>query len=317
MHLGKSLSRCALCAVVWVSVAASSVASWGAAFSYRSFGAGPDGDGIGILNGFAASADPANSFFRWQQATITYSFTASFTAAYGAAGQQAVNQAFVTWDSSLLTDLPGGNNFAAPMQAGDPSVLGFQATYDLQSVALHEIGHVLGADHPDVASLINNNTTGDNGGVWPNPPAVKNYNVQNGVWVRGALPAGSHPVMWSTLEANTRRRVLTDDDDYFAQYLYANPPGGGNVGPLGGPVFGGGVPFTFSQVATGGNVIINGGILPAGTLASTGVTTADISQSWWQANAANITFNVPEPSTGMILVVFVVVVLMVRKRAAA
>src|SRR4051812_29629266 len=58
----------------------------GVSFEYKTFGAGADGDGIGILGAFAGSADPANSFLRWQQANITYSFTANFTNAYGAAG---------------------------------------------------------------------------------------------------------------------------------------------------------------------------------------------------------------------------------------
>lgn len=269
----------------------------GAAFAFRDFGAGPDGDGIGILSpAVGGSAAPVNSFYRWQQETITYSFTPAFTSAYGAGGEAAVSAAFATWNSAVSIALNPGTDISSPMQPGDRKILAFTENIDLESVALHEIGHVLGSDHPDVADLTNNNTTGN----FNNPPVNKNYTISGGAWTIGALGAGNHPVMWSLMEDELRRRELTDDDLYWSQFLYDDDPASavGGAG-IGGPIFGGGVEFMFSEVPTGGNVIIDAAFLGGSTLASTGVTTEELDPvvAWRRAVSATIIFSVPEPSS--------------------
>ena len=230
------------------------------------------------------------NFIRYEQATINYAFTGAFVGAYGAAGQAAVVAAMSSWNAAVPTAVaPGANPAAnsAAIQAGDPRIL-TSLDHDLQSVALHEIGHTLGMNHPNEAGA--------------------NFNVNAGAWVAGAeIP---RPIMDSNIPTNLRIRTLTDDDLFAAQFLYDAGAAGNGQGNIGGPVFGGGAAaFTLTQVpiAQAHNITITA--LPfANFLATCGgpfvacvapasFTTIASAGAWRVITSATIYFPIPEPSS--------------------
>jgi len=306
MLLGRFSRTLALSALM-LSVAADALAT---AFITGNYGAGPNGDGLGA---------PGTDFFRWQNAavlgtqTITYTFTPAFVQYYGLAGEAKVTADLNQWANWVtLAALPAGDISKAFNPATDIALKNTSGSiYDLQSVALHEIGHVLGLDHPDVASGVNPNTT-DIGGMklltpgTPADPGLANYNVDNnGAWQNGALPNGVHPVMWSVLAAGVDRQSLTYDDVYGDQYLYTAGLGGNGAGAALGPAYGGGTPFAFNQVAGAANITFDAAPLGALTLASTNVVTAagpgGAGNAPFIATSATVVFQAPEPSTWLLL----------------
>jgi len=254
-----------------------------------------------IPGNWAAGYGSTNNFARWEQATITYSFDISFVTIYGIGAEAAVNAAFSTWNGAVGITSNPGTDISSPMLLGDFEIIGPSQAYDLESVALHEIGHALGLEHPNLANGITST----------------NYNVNGGgAFVAGALPGGSHPVMWSTIAPNLRRRVLTDDDLYGAQYMYdPTDLAGPGMGGIGGPTFDdGSISFTFSQVPSGGDIIIKAGGLPPGTLASTiGTAAYKPASTYGVTTAAQIIF-LPEPSTDLLLMAGVVAFLLTTRR---
>ncbi len=249
----------------------------GAAFIEANTAGGTWGAGFG---------NPAGDFVRWSQANINYNFTQAFVNTYGAIGVAAVNAAFTSWNAAVAAAALPGIDISAPMVAGDVAIPSGGENYDLQSVALHEIGHILGLDHLDLAG------------------AANNYNVAAGAWAAGAIPAGSHPVMWSTIGEDLRRRALTDDDLYAVQHLYTAGAGGAGTGAIAGPTFGGGTPFTFAQAAGPAPVHLtihvtnyNDGTLAA-ALASG--PASPMGQPWQQLTSGTILFNIPAPGPAVI-----------------
>ena len=255
---------------------------------------------------FGSPLAPANNFIRYQQAAINYSFTAAFTTSYGAAGQAAVVAAMTTWNSAVATAVaPGANPAAnsAVIQAADPRILNF-GNSDLQSVALHEIGHTLGLHHTETGG------------------AANNYNVVAGAWVAGAeIPA---PIMHSTIAPLLRIRTLTNDDLFASQFLYDAGVAGNGQGNIGGPVFGNAaVAFTLTQVPIAQAHSITVTALPlanfvatcgAGILAC--VTPASINTNasagaWRVITSGTIFFPIPEPSS---IALFGLGILMLRLR---
>ncbi len=290
----------------------------GVALETGTFGTGPRGDGFGA---------PGTDFLRWQNAavlgrqTITYSFTQSFVDTYGLAGEAKITADLNQWAAKVtLAALPAGDISAPFNPVNDIALKNTSGSiYDLQSVALHEIGHVLGLDHPDVASGLNPNTTEINNVPLPTPgtpgdPTLANYNVNimTSDFQNGALVAGEHPVMWSVLAAGVDRQSLTYDDVYGIQYLYTAGAGGAGTGAALGPSFGGGTPFNFSMVNNGGNVVFDAAPLGGTTLASTNVTTAPgaggAGDAPYVASSALVVFQAPEPSTYALLLVGMVLI---------
>jgi PEP-CTERM motif len=281
--------------------------SQGAAFSDFAFGLGGN-----PLTAPYPNAD--SNFFRWEQSPITYAFDPTFTVAYGAAGQSEVDKAFATWAAGMTADDTAPLDESAPFSGTDVSILGVPAIFDLQSVALHEIGHAIGFDHPNPAS--------GNG--------ANNYNVVAGDWVNGALPGDRHPIMWDTIAANISRQELTLDDIQAAQFLYSDNTAGVGTGDAGGPVFGNNaVPLSFSDItglAGSPDILFKGGTFDDLILAST-INTLGFANvpgfSYTKAidvTAMVITIRVPEPASGVLWIMaaggFAVVVFRRRLRRA-
>jgi len=129
-----------------------------------------------------------NEEFRWSISTITFSIDDSFSAEFGDSGITALKNAFNTWDTA----------FGIPSTSAPTSTEIFieSTLYDLESIALHEIGHALGLTHPDQAGN-------------------KNYD-SSGV----SITATGSEVMNSTIGAGELARELTSDELAGLNYLY-------------------------------------------------------------------------------------------------
>jgi PEP-CTERM motif len=281
--------------------------SKGAAISSNSFGLGGNPQ-------TAPYPNKASNFFRWEQPTITYAFDPTFTVPYGAAGQSEVSKAFATWAAGITANT-GPSDQSAAFGGTDVSIIGVGAIVDLQSIALHEIGHAIGFDHSNPAS--------GNG--------ANNYNVVAGDWVNAALPVGSHPIMWDTIAANTSRQQLTLDDIQAAQFLYSTNTAGASNGAAGGPVFGNnavalsfsditgmaGIPDILFKAAPLSGLKVASTINSLGFLNVSGFTYTKAFNDGVHATAMVITIRVPEPSTYVLWIMaasgFAVVVFRARR----
>jgi len=139
--------------------------------------------------------------FRWSISTVTFSIDESFSTAFGDFGVSALRNAFSTWDVA----------FGATSAPTSTEIFTSSLLYDLESIALHEIGHALGLTHPD---------QGDDLG--------KNFDS-----VGNPIAATGSEVMNSTIQAGEIARELTSDELSGLNYLY-DP---GNVNLLDGAGF--------------------------------------------------------------------------------
>jgi len=166
---------------------------------------GPDTDADGTAP--EANFQLFGDEFRWSISTITYSIDNTFSTAFGVSGLTAITNAFNTWDAAFgtpSTSAPSSTEiFTNPLNP-----------YDLESIALHEIGHSLGLTHPDQGDDLGRNYTGE---------------VDNGIPV--TTDATGSEVMNSTIRPGELARELTSDELAGLNYLYdplnVNIDGGG------------------------------------------------------------------------------------------
>jgi hypothetical protein len=171
--------------------------------------------------------------YTWDNTTITYKFDASFDTffsnpATNARMKEEIGLAFQTWSAADTTE---AGTVYSYMRTGTST--GFA---DIRSVALHEIGHILGLNHPDGATAFSRNYSFPGG--TPTVTAAKGTEVMN-----SGIPAGAY------------NHILSQDE--LAAFAYAYP----------------GKHFTFKDVtgtATPANIIIDAMSLPKASTSARG-----------------------------------------------
>jgi hypothetical protein len=228
---------------------------------------------IGPTNFGSAYFVNYNKGFSWANDPITVRLDASFTTTFGAGGTTAFINALATWGTEFTTQATGAqnptggaNDFFSPADPGNG--------YDLESISLHELGHVLGLHHPDQAGTQNFNTTG---GV----------RVATGNELMNSVPV---------LSGESQRKLTQDDLDGF-NHLYSFDP---NFTFLGAPAtqIGNNVgakidvfAFNFADVPL---LAPFAGVL---ALADVGIDKANPFNGPGSILGADIFFNVPEPTS--------------------
>ena len=109
-------------------------------------------------SGFSDLATNANDFASWDQVALTYRFDASFDTNWpNALVKNQVRLAFSQWDTANATA------DGAVYSYGRAN--GWQPFGDIRSIVVHELGHVLGMQHPDQAHAVGHNWQQAGGGV--------------------------------------------------------------------------------------------------------------------------------------------------------
>lgn len=144
-------------------------------------------------------AQTTTTEFRWSPRATPVVWTAiddSFANRFSKRSIVAIEKAFDTWSQVRTAGRDGIN----------PAGLGF---FDLESTAVHEIGHAIGLTHPDTVP------GGKNYGPAATPNAAPWLNPAGGA----PVPAGNY-VMKSTIGPATTVRDLRSDDANGVRFLY-------------------------------------------------------------------------------------------------
>lgn len=144
---------------------------------------------------FTDLANEPDSIFSWDGSVITYKLDASIYQAFPLAKQrEQIRLGLSEW--SEAHNRPRGTNFDYTRQSNDNSY------FDLRGIVTHELGHVLGSQHVNIA--------------WDRDQ--RNYVPDGGGWIP-QQDAGTE-VMHDTVARGEIRRVLTHDELDMHDHAY-------------------------------------------------------------------------------------------------